>query len=47
MIMDHEICILNGDLNYRIDTMGRDTVIKHVKDHNLPRLLERPAAALS
>jgi hypothetical protein len=45
--MDHEICILNGDLNYRIDTMGRDTVIKHVKDQNLPRLLERDQLLLS
>lgn len=47
MIMDHEICILNGDLNYRIDTMGRDTVIKHVKENNLPRLLERDQLLLS
>jgi hypothetical protein len=47
MVMDHEICILNGDLNYRIDTMGRDTVIKHVKDQNLPRLLERDQLLLS
>jgi hypothetical protein len=41
MIMDHEICILNGDLNYRIDTMGRDTVVNAVKANNLPKLLER------
>lgn len=41
MIMDHEICILNGDLNYRIDTMGRDTVISAVKSHNFTKLLER------
>ena len=47
MIMDHEICIINGDLNYRIDTMGRDTVIKHVKENNLPRLLERDQLLLS
>lgn len=41
MIMDHEICILNGDLNYRIDTMGRDTVVNAVKANNLTKLLER------
>jgi hypothetical protein len=47
MILDHEICILNGDLNYRIDTMGRDTVIKHVQSGNLARLLERDQLLLS
>ena len=41
MILDHEICILNGDLNYRIDTMGRDTVVNAVKASNLTKLLER------
>ena len=41
MIMDHEICILNGDLNYRIDTMGRDTVVNAVKSKNFSKLLER------
>lgn len=47
MVMDHEICILNGDLNYRIDTMGRDSVIKHVQQGNLARLLERDQLLLS
>ncbi|KAK5119881.1 hypothetical protein LTR85_007207 [Meristemomyces frigidus] len=47
MILDHEICILNGDLNYRIDTMGRDTVVKHVQQNNLGRLLERDQLLLS
>lgn len=41
MILDHELCILNGDLNYRIDTMGRDTVVSAVKSKNLNKLLER------
>lgn len=41
MIMDHELCILNGDLNYRIDTMSRDTVVTAVKQKNLSKLLER------
>ena len=41
MIMDHEICVLNGDLNYRIDTMGRDTVVSAVKSKNFSKLLER------
>lgn len=47
MILDHELCILNGDLNYRIDTMGRDTVVKHVQQRNLARLLERDQLLLS
>ncbi|KAE8440965.1 hypothetical protein EG329_006154 [Mollisiaceae sp. DMI_Dod_QoI] len=41
MILDHEICVLNGDLNYRIDTMGRDTVVSAVRSNNLTKLLER------
>ncbi|KAL7945412.1 Endonuclease/exonuclease/phosphatase [Trichoderma barbatum] len=41
MILDHELCILNGDLNYRIDTMSRDTVVKAVEQNNLGKLLER------
>jgi hypothetical protein len=47
MIMDHEICVINGDLNYRIDTMGRDTVIKAVKTNNLAKLLERDQLLVS
>ncbi|RKF58960.1 putative inositol polyphosphate 5-phosphatase C9G1.10c [Erysiphe neolycopersici] len=41
MILDHEICIVNGDLNYRIDTMSRETVINAVKTKNIKKLLER------
>ncbi|EHK41925.1 hypothetical protein TRIATDRAFT_322072 [Trichoderma atroviride IMI 206040] len=41
MILDHELCIWNGDLNYRIDTMSRDTVVKAVEQNNLAKLLER------
>jgi hypothetical protein len=41
MVVDHELCILNGDLNYRIDTMSRDTVVMAVKQNNLAKLLER------
>lgn len=47
MILDHEICILNGDLNYRIDTMGRDIIISAVKANNLAKLLERDQLLLS
>ena len=47
MILDHDICILNGDLNYRIDTMGRDTVIKAVFANNLAKLLERDQLLVS
>lgn len=47
MILDHEICILNGDMNYRIDTMGRDTVLKAINASNLPKLLERDQLLVS
>ncbi|KZF20363.1 DNase I-like protein [Xylona heveae TC161] len=47
MVLDHEICILNGDLNYRIDTMGRDTVVSAVKANNLSKLLDRDQLLLS
>ncbi|KAK0651822.1 Endonuclease/exonuclease/phosphatase [Cercophora newfieldiana] len=40
-ILDHELCLLNGDLNYRIDTMSRDTVVTAVKSGNVAKLLER------
>ncbi|KAF7713996.1 Uncharacterized protein PECH_006146 [Penicillium ucsense] len=41
MIMDHEICILNGDFNYRIDAMPRNVIIDAVRQNNLTKLLER------
>lgn len=41
MILDHELVVLNGDLNYRIDTMSRDTVVMAVKQGNLSKLLDR------
>jgi hypothetical protein len=47
MVLDHEICVLNGDLNYRIDAMPRNTVIQAVKDGNLPKLLDRDQLLLS
>lgn len=47
MILDHEICILNGDLNYRIDSMTRDSVISAVRQGNLSKLLERDQLLLS
>ena len=47
MILDNEICILNGDLNYRIDTMGRDTVVKAVSAKNFSKLLERDQLLVS
>lgn len=47
MILDHELCIWNGDLNYRIDAMPRDTVVKAVRDRNLAKLLERDQLLLS
>ena len=47
MILDHEVCILNGDLNYRIDTMPRDTVVKAVQAQNFTKLLERDQLLVS
>ncbi|KAK7954929.1 endonuclease/Exonuclease/phosphatase [Apiospora saccharicola] len=41
MVLDHELVLLNGDLNYRIDTMSRDTVVAAVKSNNLAKLLDR------
>jgi endonuclease/exonuclease/phosphatase family metal-dependent hydrolase len=41
MIMDHEVCILNGDLNYRIDAIPRNVIIDAVRQNNLTKLLER------
>ncbi|KAL9115458.1 MAG: hypothetical protein Q9227_000779 [Pyrenula ochraceoflavens] len=46
-ILDHEICILNGDLNYRIDSMPRDTVINYVQRNELAKLLERDQMMIS
>lgn len=47
MILDNEICILNGDLNYRIDTMGRDVVLKAISAGNIQKLLERDQLLVS
>lgn len=47
MILDHEICILNGDLNYRIDAMSRDIVVREVQAGNLAKLLEKDQLLLS
>ncbi len=47
MILDHEICILNGDLNYRIDAMTRNSVVTAVQQGNLAKLLERDQLLLS
>ncbi|KAE8384302.1 Endonuclease/exonuclease/phosphatase [Aspergillus alliaceus] len=41
MIMDHEICILNGDLNYRIDSIPRNVIIDDIRKNNFTKLLER------
>jgi endonuclease/exonuclease/phosphatase family metal-dependent hydrolase len=41
MIMDHEVCILNGDLNYRIDAIPRNTIIEAIRQNNLTKLLDR------
>ncbi|OGM45884.1 putative inositol polyphosphate phosphatase [Aspergillus bombycis] len=41
MIMDHEICILNGDLNYRIDSIPRNVIIEDIRNNKFTKLLER------
>lgn len=46
-VLDHEICILNGDLNYRIDTIPRDTIIKNITNNDLSKLLDRDQLNLS
>lgn len=46
-ILDHEICILNGDLNYRIDAIPRDTVVNMIKRNELAKLLERDQIMVS
>ena len=47
LILDNEICVLNGDLNYRIDTMGRDIVVKAINVGNFSKLLERDQLLVS
>ncbi|CCG84880.1 protein of unknown function [Taphrina deformans PYCC 5710] len=39
MVLDHEICIINGDMNYRING-NRNQVIQYVKEGRLDKLLE-------
>ncbi|KIX09032.1 uncharacterized protein Z518_00110 [Rhinocladiella mackenziei CBS 650.93] len=46
-ILDHEICVLNGDLNYRIDAIPRDTVVNMIKRNELAKLLERDQIMVS
>lgn len=46
-ILDHEICILNGDLNYRIDAIPRDTVINMLKRNEIAKLLDRDQIMVS
>ena len=38
-ILDHEICIVNGDMNYRID-LPRDTVIRNVQKGDTEKLYQ-------
>ncbi|MBE7180057.1 MAG: hypothetical protein INR71_02420 [Terriglobus roseus] len=41
MVLDHEFCLLNGDLNYRIDAFTRDAVLAAVRAGAFPKLLAR------
>ena len=40
-ILDHEITVLSGDLNYRIDAIPRDTVLAMLKRGDIQKLLDR------
>ena len=39
MVLDHEICIFNGDMNYRID-LPRETILNAIRQNNLEKLLD-------
>jgi hypothetical protein len=39
MVLDHEICLFNGDMNYRID-LPRETVLAALRRNDLEKLLE-------
>ena len=39
MVLDHEICLLNGDMNYRID-LPRETVLYAIRRGDLEKLLD-------
>lgn len=41
MVLDHDVCILNGDLNYRIDSIPRGSVIGAIAARNYAKLLDR------
>ncbi|KAK6581780.1 hypothetical protein PZA11_005477 [Diplocarpon coronariae] len=41
MVMDHEICVLNGDLNYRIDTTSTSNVLHFLQRNEIYKLLAR------
>jgi hypothetical protein len=46
-ILDHEVCIMNGDLNYRIDAIPRNTVVDMIKRNEFNKLLERDQIMVS
>jgi endonuclease/exonuclease/phosphatase family metal-dependent hydrolase len=46
-ILDHEVCIMNGDLNYRIDAIPRNTVVDMIKRNEFSKLLERDQIMVS
>ena len=39
MVLDHEICVLSGDMNYRID-LPRDIVMNAIRRNDIEKLLE-------
>ena len=46
-ILDHEFCILNGDLNYRIDAIPRDTIINMIQRREFAKLLKNDQIMVS
>jgi hypothetical protein len=46
-VLDHEVCIMNGDLNYRIDAIPRNAVVDMIKRNEFSKLLERDQIMIS
>lgn len=40
MVLDHEMCFMQGDLNYRIDGMAREDVVHAAQSKDLDKLID-------
>jgi endonuclease/exonuclease/phosphatase family protein len=47
MVLDHDVCVLNGDLNYRIDSIPRGSIIGSIVARNYAKLLDCDQLLLS